>query len=127
MFTATTPLPAGPTGAAIDAFAWELYQQTGRGRPAPYWDTIIQACLAAGVAHEAAVRPGATVGDLAVALTTRPLIDFLDIWPDSPSGTARGWGRILVSSWGAYRGTFRGAVAADLGARLGPFRAGVTA
>ncbi len=75
---AATPLPMpDPSGADAAAFARTLYRETGPGRPDPYWDEIVYLCLAAAIAHEAAVRPGATLADVARAVAAQPLDTLL--------------------------------------------------
>ena len=124
--TATTPLPApGPSDADAAIFARTLYHETGPGRPDPYWDAIVYPCLAAAVAHEAAVRPGATLADVAHAVAAQPIDTLLALWSQSPSPLARATSASVAHDLVSLD-RIRGAVATDLSARLRPFIDGAT-
>ncbi len=123
--TAATPLPMpDPSGADAAAVARTLYRETGPGRPDPYWDEIVYPCLAAAVAHEAAVRPGATFADVARSLAAQPVDALLTLWSASPSPLARDCICDLVAQGLVSHDHIMGAVAADLSARLRPFLEG---
>jgi len=125
--TAATLLPTpGPSGTDAAAFARTFYHETGPGRPDPYWDEIVYPCLAAAIAHEAAVRPGATFADVARAVAAQPLDTLLALWSQSPSPLARDCIRDLVAQDLVSHDRIMGAVAADLSARLRPFIDGAT-
>jgi len=121
--TAATPLPLpDSSGTDAAAFARTLYHETGLGRPDPYWDTIVYPCLAAAVTHEAAIRPGATnLADVAHAVAAQPIDTLLALWSQSPSPLARACIHDLVAPSLISHDRIRGAVAADLSARLRPF------
>jgi len=124
--TAATPLPMpDPWGVDAAAFARTLYHETGPGRPDPYWDAIVYPCLAAAVAHEAAIRPGATLADVAHAVAAQPIDTLLALWSQSPSPLARATSPSVAQDLVSLA-RIRGAVATDLSARLRPFIDGAT-